>query len=282
MTPQIYSFTRGEIKLTILGDGERPSSADDYVRMLINAPETAIRESAALLYPDPAKFMRFSYNCLLIETGKQRILADTGSGAGGRPAVGQVGPGLAAAGIDSITIDRVFITHCHGDHVNGLVDEQGECVFPNAELVMNRTEWDHWMGPEGVITRDENRAAILNRALRPYEDRLVLIKDGEEIAPGVWSLHAPGHTPGHTGLYIESHADRLIHLVDAMHTGVQIPHPEWSVTFDTDPDLAATTRRALLDRSADEDLLTMLFHFEFPGLGTVKRVGDGFRWEPVT
>jgi hypothetical protein len=65
-------------------------------------------------------------------------------------------------------------------------------------------------------------------------------------------------------------------LVDTLHALFQLDHPEWSPRYDIDPDRARTVRIDLLGKAADEKIPVMLYHFPFPGLGTIQRSGGGF------
>ena len=65
------------------------------------------------------------------------------------------------------------------------------------------------------------------------------------------------------------------------HYVLALAHPEWLVSFDTDPEQASATRRRTLDRIATDRLPALAYHFPFPGLGHVARRGDAFAWEPI-
>jgi len=203
------------------------------------------------------------------------MLVDTGTGSG------HLNPRVASL-IDPADVDTVVISHGHGDHVGGLVDADGKLVYSNARYVMHRAEWDQWMAPDGKIQADPDRAAYWQAQLGPIKGSLSYVDDGQEVVPGVTACLTPGHTNGHLALRIESNGESLVHLVDALHFEVQFDRPDWSPRFDTDPALAAQTRRTELDRAADEGTLVLLYHLGFPGLGYVVRNGEAFDWEPVT
>ena len=80
---------------------------------------------------------------------------------------------------------------------------------------------------------------------------------------------------------IESGGDRLFHVVDLLHQHFQFAHVGWHFGFDSDGALAVNTRKRVLRQCADEGLLTLFYHLEFPGLGHVTMEGDAFVWNPI-
>ena len=63
---------------------------------------------------------------------------------------------------------------------------------------------------------------------------------------------------------------------DLIHAPMQLPHPEWSPTFDFDPLLGGQTRRRFLDSYCERDVLVLTQHFPIPSIGHVTGRGDGF------
>jgi glyoxylase-like metal-dependent hydrolase (beta-lactamase superfamily II) len=81
---------------------------------------------------------------------------------------------------------------------------------------------------------------------------------------------------------IVSGRQRLLAIGDtAHHYVVSLRQPEFTIGFDGEPDTAEASRRALLGRAADERTRVFAPHFPYPGLGTVRREGDGFVWTPA-
>lgn len=273
MPEQPYTFTLGDIILHVISDSIRQTDFDTIADRLVHAPESEVR--AALAMRHPGGTAGWSMNCLLIQTAGRTVLVDTGMGPVGRPEVGKLLEQVKRIAAPE-TIDTVIITHGHPDHIGGLTDERGAPIFPSATVLMHAADWDFYMGPQGVIAQDDPHADVLKRTLAPVTGRVRLVSGGEEAAPGVTVVDAPGHTPGHLGLLIESAGARLLDVVDTLHYEVQLGHPDWSPRFDRDPIRAAQTRKQLLARAADERLLTLVYHFGFPGLGYVTRAGDAF------
>ena len=174
----------------------------------------------------------------------------------------------------------MVISHFHLDHIGGLMDSAGHPTFPKARLVVPSREHGHWMREEILARIDPSRAARLRQTLAAYAERLTLMDDGVDIEPGIRYVPAPGHTPGHHAVRVESGDARLLHIVDTIHMPIQLNALDAAPSFDVQPDIAIATRRALLARAEAENLLLMAYHFPFPGLGYVRRRGDLLVWEP--
>ena len=218
-------------------------------------------------------------NCLYIKSGDDQIMVDAGFGDHRAEPLGQAVPSLRAAGIDVETINIVFVSHFHGDHIIGLINQAGDPTFPSARHITTQTEWDYWM--DLWRGSDDDHQQQMARMMTGLESTFSFVGEGDEIAKGVRVVDAPGHTPGHSGLLVESGGDSLLALVDLLHHAAQFVRPDWHFKFDTDGVQGEATRKRLLRRCADEGLLTLFYHLAFPGLGHVDAAGDVFRWRPI-
>ncbi|MDE2951970.1 MAG: MBL fold metallo-hydrolase [Chloroflexota bacterium] len=268
-----YQFAVGDIQCAVLQEGETTKTSEAIAARYPTVSRVEIE--AALGGTAGTDCL----NCLYINSGGTRILADVGFGAAGPPDCG----GLAAA-LDSISltpadIDIVYLTHFHGDHIAGLMAEESPLEFPNARFVTMAAEWQEWMDRwAGSDSPQERRQFERFTALR---GRFSFVAAGDSVAPGVTVIDLAGHTLGHSGLLVESGGEGLLHVVDLLHQSFQFARTEWRFIFDSDGDMAVETRRRVLGRCADEGLLTLFYHLEFPGLGRVKRKGDAFSWHPL-
>lgn len=272
MPAHVHTLQIGDIRVTVLNDAIRPAPLERTAQYLSVSPE-AVREAYETLGLDVEKD-EHHFNCLLIQSGDETVLVDAGFGEQAQPQGGNLFEGLAKMGLGAEDITRVVITHAHGDHVLGLVDELGNMKFPGVDHHFNQLEWAYWY-VEGNL-QGEGR-----KPLEVVRENVVLFEAGDDIIPGVKTVPAYGHTPGHTGLMIESNGERLLCAVDILHRRAQFVHPEWSMSFDTDTSVSVPTRRQVLQQAADENLLMHLYHMPFPGLGYVSVEGEGFRWEPI-
>ncbi len=105
---------------------------------------------------------------------------------------------------------------------------------------------------------------------------------GQKILEGsVEIVGAPGHTPGHIAVQIVSGKECLLHLADTVHHYVlMFAHPEWTSAFDSDPQMAAATRKKVFERAASDRTRVLGYHLPFPGIGHVRAAKEGFEWIP--
>jgi glyoxylase-like metal-dependent hydrolase (beta-lactamase superfamily II) len=208
---------------------------------------------------------RFYFTPVVVNTGAQVILFDTGLSAGG------ITGALAGAGYQPDQIDTVVITHMHGDHIGGLVDA-GVPTFPNSTYVTGQVEYDHWAGAGN---------SGFDGKVRPLAERMSFLEPGQDVASGITSVSAFGHTPGHMGYHLESDGARLMLFADlANHPVWSLARPDWEMRFDMDNAAAAASRRRVLDMIATDRIPAAGYHMPFPALGFIDRREDGFRWVP--
>jgi glyoxylase-like metal-dependent hydrolase (beta-lactamase superfamily II) len=182
---------------------------------------------------------------------------------------------LDAAGIAPESVDAVVITHGHADHYGGVVAADGGPLFPRARHHLQRVEWEHWTAPDNP---EPGHAEAFCRLLVPLREVFDLADGAAEPVPGVRVVPAPGHSPGHQAVVV---ADRLLHTGDAVLTVLGVERPEWVASFELWPDDVVATRRTLLGLAAGQDLVAMLCHTRWPGLGHVVAEGGGFAWRPL-
>lgn len=277
MGAESFRFRVGELDCLAISDGTYGLAAD---RLFTNAPGHELKEALLRhgLKPDEVPV---SEACLRVYTGQQMILVDTGMGPDLSPTAGKLIENLKAKDIDPADVDLVVLTHCHGDHIGGLTDAEGLLAFPNARYVMWKDGWEFWMSEETRAEIHPDTAEFLDRKLLPIRDRLELLEEDREIAPGIRAVGAAGHQPGHMMLEIASMAEKLLYISDTLLHPLNLEFPDWYAVYDRNPQQALAVRHALLQRAAAEGFLVHAFHFHFPGLGYIRREGGAWRWEPV-
>ena len=237
---------------------------------------------AAGLWGSP---LRTSVNTFLVNTGDKLVMIDCGGAKMLGPTAGRMPQGLAQLGIDPAQVDEVYITHMHGDHLHGAVTPEGTKLFPNAVLRIAKPDVDFWgsAAAEAAAPADQKgRFVAAKRAIAAYGERLQPFELGAELTPGIRSVPAAGHTPGHSCYMVSSGNARLLLLGDTMHVAaVQFPRPEITVGFDSNRDDARAKRRELFEMVAKENILVGAVHLPFPGIGRLRQVDHAFVYEAL-
>jgi glyoxylase-like metal-dependent hydrolase (beta-lactamase superfamily II) len=284
--PGFYRYKVGELEITQFADGARTFPMPDA--FVVNASKDQAIAAAEAAYM-PTGQVTVPFNPMIINTGSKLIAIDTGNGLGAfaasKGAVGQMQSNIAAAGIDPKAVDIVLISHMHGDHVGGLRTAEGALAFPNAEIKVSATEWAFWMNDENMSKANPFNKAHFPTARKPFEgiaDKVTRYEAGKEVAPGITSIATPGHTPGHTSFAVASGSARI--LVQSDVTNIPqffLRNPDWHVSFDNEPDVAAATRHKFYDMAAAEKATVVGYHFPFPSVGHVEKDGAGYRLVPI-
>jgi glyoxylase-like metal-dependent hydrolase (beta-lactamase superfamily II) len=105
---------------------------------------------------------------------------------------------------------------------------------------------------------------------------------GKEVAPGIATIPAYGHTPGHVAFTVASGSESMLVLSDTTnHPWLFARNPEWQAAFDMDGNMAVDTRKKLFDRAVADKMRVQGYHFPFPATGHVARRGTGYDFVPV-
>jgi len=275
--PGFNRFRLGEAEVTVVHDGfaSRNALAGNFIR---NAEADAVRASLERSLLDP-EALPTHYNITFLNTGRQLILFDTGTGGLLADTAGAMWANMEAAGIRAEDVDVIVFTHFHGDHVSGLVDREGKARFPRAQLLVPRAEWSFWTGDRAPA----QAASMVKNRFAPYEGRINQIASDGEVTAGITAIPTPGHTPGHTSYGLQSGNDTVLVLGDVTnHPAVNLRNPGWHVSFDMDAGLAEATRRRFFDRAASDRTPIIGYHWPFPAVARVRKDGEGYEAVPVT
>ena len=281
--PGYYRMILGDFEITTVSDGTLPL---DVSGMMTNTTPEEVRSFfERSREPLPTDV---SINTFLVNTGANLVLIDAGAGAllGGKSS-GRLVANLKASGYRPEQIDAVLITHIHGDHSAGLTVD-GKPVFPEAIVHVHARERDYWLSSTEADRAPEKKKAASRQAhaaLDPYiEKGRLKTFDGEALLyPGIRTWPHPGHTPGHTYYVVESKAQKLVLLGDTVHaTQVQFPRPDIAMRFDFDSAAAADQRQKIFADAALKGYWLGAAHISFPGLGHIRRDGQGYAWIPAT
>src|SRR3982074_3547026 len=283
-----YPFKTGDFRATVITDGSGQIPIRPILAMNVSEAELAPVLKANFMQP----VIQATNNILVVETGRERILIDTGFGEKLGPSYGSF-PGLEAnlrrAGIAPESIDLVVTSHGHLDHIGGFVRKSGQLAFPKAQFVFVDTEWNYWTGNryESEVNSspmpDQFKKGTIGAAgdsLPPVANRSRFVKQGGEITTGVHYVAAPGHSPSHAAILFASGNEQFMHMGDIAHNPVtSLQHPDWTPIFDYEPAQAIKSRKAILGRVATDRIMVMGYHFPFPAIGHVVRYDKAYHWE---
>jgi glyoxylase-like metal-dependent hydrolase (beta-lactamase superfamily II) len=277
-----YRYRVGAMIVTAVTDGHNAMPLTDaFVR---NAPLAAVQAALAEACL-PQDKLNIPFTPILVHTGGEVVLIDTGYGDNGPPTAGFLPQNMAAAGCMPEDVTKVVISHFHGDHISGLRRKDGKEVFPNAEIWVPEVEWDFWTDPARRAQAPEGMKpafANVDRVFAPMADRVKRYAWDDEVASGITAIDASGHTPGHTAFVLGSGDERLVFISDVTnHPALFVRNPGWSPAFDMDPEKAVATRRRILGMIASEGLSMAGFHIPYPGVGRILRDGDRYTFVPA-
>ena len=179
---------------------------------------------------------------------------------------------LAQAGVQPEQVDYVFCTHLHTDHVGWntrLFDGRFVPTFPNAKYVFAKAD---------VGEAEEQDSDSFKQSVLPILEagQAQLVETDFALDDNIWLESTPGHTPGHVAVGLKSGGEHAVMCGDLIHFPVQCSHPDWAVSFDTDPVQACLTRSAFLHDNCESGRLVLTAHFPKSSMGYVERSGDAF------
>lgn len=280
--PGYYRFRVGGFTVTTVHDGFFARPLEGFVR---NAPLDQVQAAAAAAFL-PTDRQVIPFTITFVQRGDTLAVFDAGNGVTPAGATnGRMIANMAAAGIDPARGTHVIHSHFHGDHVNGLLNAEGGRAFPNAAVLVPEPEWSWWTTEANQTRSPEGQRgnfANVARRFGPYQGAVTPFRPGAEVIPGITSIAAHGHTPGHTIFRVADGDAQMMFLADLTNRPeIMMANPEWQIVFDFDGDAAAATRRRVLDMVATDRIRVTGYHYPFPANGFVARQGNGFRFVPA-
>jgi glyoxylase-like metal-dependent hydrolase (beta-lactamase superfamily II) len=273
--PGVYHRRLGDLVVTAVTDGYVDPPMDAAQGISQGDAERMILERTGKPRP------RISVNMFAVRSPERTYLVDAGSGTTMGPSCGRLPGSLAAAGIAMEDIDAVLLTHVHPDHSNGLTSDEGEALFPNADIIVHENEMSFWFDDAAMAAATERARtryfAAARFRLAPYRDRISTFRSGE-VLPGIAGVPCPGHTPGHSAFRISSGGEEILIWGDAVHVPeLQVPRPEITMVYDMDGPAAAASRRAMFDLAVRDGLLVGGMHLHFPGFARMVQRGGEYK-----
>ena len=277
MNAEYYRFRLGNYESVSLYDGFSDYTLEGF---FTNVPRSEV-EAALQAHGFSSEAVTTPYTFLYVNTGKHRILVDIGVGSL-LPTAGKLLHSMSKAGITAESIDAIFITHTHLDHIGGALNEKGEPTFINATYYICKEEWDFRFPTQPTSQPEDRWDELARERLKPLKSKTVLLEREGEILPSVSVLFAPGHTPGHMVISFASHGEQLLYVGDTVLHPLHLEHPDWLSGIDSLPELAANSKQRIFDLAASTQCWVMGQQFPpFPSLGHVIKKEVGWEWRPI-
>ena len=257
----MHQLKLGDFELSIFSDGTYPLDGGAFFGVV---PKVMWSRKVDA---DASNYVSAGLNSLLIRTGTQTVLVETGMGNKlsarmakfyGQPA--QLLNNLAAAGIAPGDIDIVINSHLHFDHCgwNTVRGENGRFVatFPRAKYFAPEGEWQYARKPS---ERDMISFIAENYDPLVASGQMTLLKGGEEIVSGISVKTFPGHTAHMQAIVVQSGGKTACYAADLIPTSAHIDLT-WGMGFDLYPLQTIESKKQYYARAIPEKWLTVFTH----------------------
>ena len=221
--------------------------------------------------PDDQNRIRMNMNCVFIDTGRERVLIETGIGDKwserqqamfGITRERKLGDSLraiAGAGPESISI--VVNTHLHFDHCGGntsldAASAQAKPTFSNARYFVSRAEYEHAEQPS-----ERDRASYLPENWRPMREsgQLELKETVYEVVPGLTMETYPGHNRSMQCWRLAREGKTIFGFADLVPMRAHVAYP-WIMGYDLYPVETLEAKKRLLPQAVRENWLCLFYH----------------------
>lgn len=276
-----------------LGDFRLYSLSDGVFRLDGGAvfgvvPKTLWEKTAR---PDELNRVPLGINPLLIRTGSENILVDTGIGGKGDEKFRSVYAierastltgSLASLGLKPEDITVVINTHLHFDHAGGNTFVAGDGmirpVFPKARHIVQRGEWEAANAPN-----ERTQASYCQDDFLPVmkEGLFELIDGDSEVVKGVSVFRTSGHNRDIQLVRITSGGETAVYLSDIVPTVAHLRYP-YIMGYDLFPLETLKAKKEILQRAAKERWLLVFAHDPASTMGFVRTREGGAVFEKVS
>ncbi|MDZ7657801.1 MBL fold metallo-hydrolase [Fodinibius sp.] len=256
----------GSFTVEVLSEGHFELFEDGH----INRSKRTAHSGSTPKYPSDSNAVMVGINPVLVQSGGQNILLDTGLGwgldAGSQYTdVSNVCTNLRIFGLTPKDITHVILTHLHYDHAAGSSFTDAEAktqpTFPNATYYVHQQEWDFALEQSKGQQLSYCERYRLDDFYRLVSDERVTFLSGNktEIMNGITVVKTGGHTPGHQIVILESDGEKAYYMGDLLPTEYQLN--EYAMErADIYPLEAKKKKVRLLQKACDEKALLLFYH----------------------
>jgi len=266
----IRSLTVGTVQLHLIRDAAMTIAGDSA---LFPAKK---RDWGKWLQADKAGQIPVVVTALVIADGGEISLVDTGFGEAENPDRPEsLYRGLQELGLQRSGIQRVIITHAHGDHCLGCtLERNGKRLpaFPKAEYVLQEKEYES----------AKQDPQLWHDAFQPLEEAKLLrkIRGDAKLSGSITCLSTPGHTPGHLSVLVESRGKSAVFLGDLAIFSVSMERTEWGPDWAWSRDEDIRSRKRIAKHAAENASTVIVGHDPDNTFIELQWTAGGFRAVP--
>jgi len=267
----MHRTTLGDFELTVVSDGTYLLDGGGFFGVV---PKSLWSQRVTA---DEQNRVAAGLNSLLVRTGKQNVLIETGIGNKlsekmvriyGQPA--KLLENLHAAGIAPEDIDIVINTHLHFDHCGwNTVRKEAEVMptFPRAKYYAPEGEWQYARHPS-----ERDAISFISENYDPLVEsgQMTLLSGGEEIVPGISVRTFPGHTAHMQAVIVSSGGKTACYISDLIPTSAHIDLT-WAMSFDLYPLQTIESKKRYYGEAIPERWLTVFTHDDQMAWGYVEK-----------
>jgi glyoxylase-like metal-dependent hydrolase (beta-lactamase superfamily II) len=168
---------------------------------------------------------------------------------------------LRNLGVPRENVNYVVITHGHLDHYAGVTMNSGSSssvvTFPRALHLLGKQDFESTdiqsaLRDSGSI-ESETLGILLKKGL------LELVEEGRELSDEVEIIAAPGETPGHKILKLQSGDETLYCVGDLFHHAAEVENITWMAKW-ADRQANLETRKKLIESALKENAIIAAAH----------------------
>ncbi|RYU94471.1 MBL fold metallo-hydrolase [Emticicia agri] len=237
---------------------------------------------------DENNLCSWKMRCLLVNTGQQLILIDSGMGDKQdakwmgyyyRHGDGDLIQSIKKAGYSPDEITDVLCTHLHFDHCGGSVKwntakDRLELTFPNAKYWTHSAHWESAMHPN-----PREKATFLKENILPMQETGALhFTDKEEKTFGnaIELLYADGHTEKMIMPKIKQGENTYLFIADTIPSHAHVPIP-YVMGYDIRPLQTMSEKEQLLKQVADNNWTIIFDHDPVHDAAHIHLTEKGYR-----
>jgi glyoxylase-like metal-dependent hydrolase (beta-lactamase superfamily II) len=254
------TISLGDFELTALSDGNYVADGGAFFGVV---PKVLWQRK---VQADEFNRIAVSCNSVLVRTGKQNVLIETGIGNKLSEKFRNIYQNqqkllenLDAAGAAPEDIDIVINSHLHFDHCGwNTVYKNGVAVatFPKAKYYAPEGEWKH-----GALQLERDRVSYISDNYDPLirSGQMQLLTGAGEIVPGISVEVYPGHTRNMMAVFVRSGGKTACYISDLIPTSWHLD-VTWVMAYDLFPLETIENRKRYYSSAIPEQWLTIFTH----------------------